>query len=97
MLPANPADATMRCHCVEIMQGLRTRGFGQRVILRRPCLFRRLPLRHPLPCTRLRLRVVHKLFLLLALLIALALGAMDSITVLNLRSGFVAYLNALEK
>lgn len=45
---------------------------------------------------RLRLRVVHKLFLLLALTIALALGALGSITFLNLRSGFVAYVNSLD-
>jgi two-component system sensor histidine kinase BaeS len=48
------------------------------------------------PRTRLRLRVVHKLFALLALAIALALGALGSITVLNLRSGFVDYVNALD-
>jgi two-component system sensor histidine kinase BaeS len=45
---------------------------------------------------RLRLRVVHKLFALLALAIALALGALGSVTVLNLRSGFVDYVNALD-
>jgi len=45
---------------------------------------------------RLRLRVVHKLFLLLALAITLALGALGSITILNLRSGFVAYVNTLD-
>ncbi len=44
----------------------------------------------------MRLRVVHKLFLLLALAIALALGALGSITILNLRSGFVAYVNTLD-
>ena len=48
------------------------------------------------PRTRLRLRVVHKLFLLLALTIALALGTLGSITILNLRSGFVAYVNTLD-
>lgn len=48
------------------------------------------------PRTRLRLRVVHKLFLLLALAIALALGALGSITILNLRRGFVAYVNTLD-
>lgn len=45
---------------------------------------------------RPRLRVVHKLFLLLALAIALALGTLGGITVLNLRSGFVAYVNTLD-
>jgi two-component system sensor histidine kinase BaeS len=44
----------------------------------------------------LRLRVVHKLFLLLALAIALALGTLGSVTILNLRSGFVAYVNTLD-
>ncbi len=48
------------------------------------------------PRTRLRLRVVHKLFLLLVLAVALALGALGSITTLNLRSGFVAYVNTLD-
>jgi len=50
---------------------------------------------HP-PRTRLRLRVVYKLFLLLTLAIVLALGALGSITILNLRSGFVAYVNTLD-
>ena len=45
---------------------------------------------------RLRLRVVHKLFLLLALAVTLALGALGGLTLLNLRSGFVAYVNALD-
>jgi two-component system sensor histidine kinase BaeS len=48
------------------------------------------------PPRRLRLRVVHKLFLLLALAIALALGALGSITILNLRRGFVDYVNTLD-
>ena len=51
---------------------------------------------HPPLRSRLRVRVVHKLFLLLALAIALALGALGSITILNLRSGFVAYVNTLD-
>lgn len=48
------------------------------------------------PRSRLRLRVVHKLFLLLALAVALALGALGSVTIVNLRSGFVAYVNTLD-
>ncbi|WP_458068223.1 ATP-binding protein [Rhodanobacter sp. BL-MT-08] len=48
------------------------------------------------PRSRWRLRVVHKLFLLLALTIVLALGTLGSITILNLRSGFVAYVNTLD-
>lgn len=50
-----------------------------------------------MPTTRrLRLRVVHKLFLLLALAIALALGTLGGLTLINLRSGFIAYVNALD-
>ena len=51
---------------------------------------------HALIPAHLRLRVVHKLFLLLALTIALALGTLGGITILNLRSGFVAYVNTLD-
>lgn len=45
---------------------------------------------------RLRLRVAHKVFLLLALLIALALGTLSALTLLNLRRGFVDYINQLD-
>jgi two-component system sensor histidine kinase BaeS len=45
---------------------------------------------------RLRLRVVHKLFLLLAVLIVLALGLLAGSTALNLRRGFVNYINTLD-
>lgn len=45
--------------------------------------------------SHLRLRVVHKLFLLLAVLIVLALGALGGATAFNLRRGFVAYINGL--
>lgn len=44
----------------------------------------------------LRLRVAHKLFLLLAMAIGLSLLAMGALTVRNLRSGFVGYVNALD-
>lgn len=45
---------------------------------------------------RPRLRVAHKLFLLLALVIALSLGALSAWTVINLRRGFVHYVNELD-
>lgn len=44
----------------------------------------------------MRLRVVHKLFLLLALVIVLALGTFGALAVLNLRRGFVDYVNAMD-
>lgn len=40
--------------------------------------------------------MVHKLFLLLALAIALALGLLGGITALNLRRGFIDYVNRLD-
>ncbi|MEO9080306.1 MAG: ATP-binding protein, partial [Rhodanobacter sp.] len=46
--------------------------------------------------THMRLRVVHKLFLLLALVIVLALGTLGGMTVINLQRGFVAYVNTLD-
>jgi two-component system sensor histidine kinase BaeS len=46
------------------------------------------------PRPGLRLRVAHKLFLLLAVAIGLSLLAMGALTVRNLRSGFVDYVNA---
>lgn len=48
------------------------------------------------PRSGLRLRVAHKLFLLLAVAIGLSLLAMGALTVRNLRSGFVDYVNALD-
>ncbi len=42
------------------------------------------------------MRVAHKLFLLLAALIALSLGALGGLTAFNLHRGFVAYINALD-
>lgn len=60
-----------------------------------PAAHMNMKMHAPYP-THLRLRVVHKLFLLLALAIALALGTLGGITILNLRSGFVAYVNTLD-
>lgn len=45
---------------------------------------------------RPRLRVLHKLFLLLALVIALSLAAFGALTQLNLKHGFVDYINQLD-
>lgn len=47
----------------------------------------------PRPAWRFRLRLTHKLFLLLAAAIGLALLAMGALSVYNLRSGFVDYVN----
>ncbi len=47
----------------------------------------------PRPAWRFRLRLAHKLFLLLATAIGLALLAMGALSVYNLRSGFVDYVN----
>ncbi|BFI96107.1 MAG: ATP-binding protein [Rhodanobacter sp.] len=46
--------------------------------------------------SRPRLRVLHKLFLLLALVVALALVAFGGLALSNLRRGFVAYINQLD-
>lgn len=46
--------------------------------------------------TRPRLRVVHKLFLLLAVVMVLALVALGGSTAFNLRRGFVSYINDLD-
>lgn len=50
----------------------------------------------PRPAWRLRLRLAHKLFLLLATAIGLALLAMGALSVYNLRSGFVDYVNTTD-
>lgn len=48
------------------------------------------------PPRRARLRLVHKLFLLLALVTVLSIGALGGATLVNLRSGFVDYVNTLD-
>lgn len=48
------------------------------------------------PAWRLRLRLAHKLFLLLAAAIGLSLLAMGALSVYNLRSGFVDYVNTTD-